>query len=1053
MHALLRSGGLTTQQVLERREESGQNAIHVRVPGRLESLVTEFSNFYYVFNSVAFLTYIAFTTWNIGILWFLMTLGAGVYKGLVVTRPNQQRVAELAKVRQQCLVLRDGAWLDVESSEIVLGDIVQVKGMGVEIPCDGLLMSGSLIVNESMLTGEPMPVAKVAVQDVESYDIRVKSNKVYAGTWVIESEDDHALVYCTDVGALTTRGQLVRMVLFPTSVHFKYVDQLPVVYGLMCVYAFILVIFKSLLIDEGSGVVKFLNILCSLIGALSPMLPVIPVAGKISVMVFDKTGTITKSGMDFTAVQPAQMACFQPRLATDGDVARLSNSMPEVLRRALTLCHTVKKLQDGRLVGNELECAMVRRMADEAERPGDEIVVRELHFDHLSMTSGVVLRRQNVLEAFVKGSPAMIKSRCKPSSLPADYDSVVMRYAKANFYTISICHKSIPELSDQEVNELPRAELEQDLIFDGLLLFQNEMKATPSPRKEGAIRSVICTGDSELTGIAIGKQCGIVTGPCFRGNVEPSVDGGTLVFTDPEKDDCPVDVQLDPQSQLALSRGAWLYLRQQPQLLAALGPRCVVFGQMKPDDKINVIKHFQSQGLIVGMAGDGGNDCGALRASHAGIALSKAEASLVAPFSSGRVERNSGQISLILAMGCGGMTVPDLIREGRACLATNLATFSYFIVQALSIYTIMSKLGRDGRPDGAMISMMTCNVVFGEWVFMLKDIGLGMVMTFYMTRSKALPFLAKVRPTATLLGFRTACTIGTQVLLNVVFFLASRELLYAQPWYDRLNPVHDINIASHMWMLRGDNYDGALTAICCTASLANVAYVNTYGGNFRRNICRNVGINVVYLLSMGLVGVLTLSTPNPLNCIFRVNCDTPNSLACGAIPIVDEVSVKPWQNHSRSLVSDIWLPSKDSKCLPPSPTLAAIPLDHPWISTGKGFSVQGCIGPNNCFSADFKWMLAALLLLQTFLHHFFMKFVLLGPVARFIRKRQHHGHGESAAQGGAFLGGGIRGASSFSAICPPKGGDRSCDPKDLEQGTQKDPRASLHSGFVMDPVL
>ena len=58
--------------------------------------------------------------------------------------------------------------------------------------------------------------------------------------------------------------------------------------------------------------------------------------------------------------------------------------------------------------------------------------------------------------------------------------------------------------------------------------------------------------------------------------------------------------------------------------------------------------------------------------------------------------------------------------------------------------------------------MMTCNVVFGEWVYMLKDIGLGMVMTFYMTRSKALPFLAKVRPTATLLGFRTVCTIGTQ---------------------------------------------------------------------------------------------------------------------------------------------------------------------------------------------------------------------------------------------------------------------------------------------------
>ena len=157
MHQVYRAGGLTTEQATQQREASGRNAIDVRVPGRFESLVTEFSNFYYVpgqkwqehtvelllgltswknccfkpmenaqftkliqvFNSVAFLTYIAFTTWNIGLLWLLMTLGAGVYKGLVVTRPNQQRVAELAKVKQRCRVLRDGTWQELDASEIV----------------------------------------------------------------------------------------------------------------------------------------------------------------------------------------------------------------------------------------------------------------------------------------------------------------------------------------------------------------------------------------------------------------------------------------------------------------------------------------------------------------------------------------------------------------------------------------------------------------------------------------------------------------------------------------------------------------------------------------------------------------------------------------------------------------------------------------------------------------------------------------------------------------------------------------------------------------------
>ena len=70
-------------------------------------------------NSSAFLTYIAFTTWNIGLMWFLMTLGAGIYRGLIITRRNQQKVAELAKVHQRCKVLRDGTWKEVDVSEIV----------------------------------------------------------------------------------------------------------------------------------------------------------------------------------------------------------------------------------------------------------------------------------------------------------------------------------------------------------------------------------------------------------------------------------------------------------------------------------------------------------------------------------------------------------------------------------------------------------------------------------------------------------------------------------------------------------------------------------------------------------------------------------------------------------------------------------------------------------------------------------------------------------------------------------------------------------------------
>ena len=202
----------------------------------------------------------------------------------------------------------------------------EVKGgVEAELPCDGLLIRGSLIVNESMLTGEPMPVAKMPVQDAEGCEVHTKSNKAFAGTRIIESRGAEelggsAILCCTEVGACTARGELVRMVLFPSSVKFKYTDQLPKVYALMCLYAGLMVMLTLFAINHGSPVVKFLNVICNLTGALSPMLPVslvmgqsvsakrlsatqgdykikclqpgrIPIAGKISTMVFDKTGT------------------------------------------------------------------------------------------------------------------------------------------------------------------------------------------------------------------------------------------------------------------------------------------------------------------------------------------------------------------------------------------------------------------------------------------------------------------------------------------------------------------------------------------------------------------------------------------------------------------------------------------------------------------------------------------------------------------------------------------------------------------------------------------
>ena len=81
-----------------------------------------------------------------------------------------------------------------------------------------------------------------------------------------------------------------------------------------------------------------------------------------------------------------------------------------------------------------------------------------------------------------------------------------------------------------------------------------------------------------------------------------------------------------------------------------------------------MIDEFVRSGVVVGMCGDGGNDCGALRTAHTGVALSEADASMVSPFTSKQKTPAS---------------VVDLLREGRGALHTSIAAYKYLIMYGL----------------------------------------------------------------------------------------------------------------------------------------------------------------------------------------------------------------------------------------------------------------------------------------------------------------------------------------------------------------------------------
>jgi cation-transporting ATPase 13A3/4/5 len=98
---------------------------------------------------------------------------------------------------------------------------------------------------------------------------------------------------------------------------------------------------------------------------------------------------------------------------------------------------------------------------------------------------------------------------------------------------------------------------------------------------------------------------------------------------------------------------------------AAIADYIRVFGRCTPNNKADIITAFVDKGHICCMAGDGGNDCGALKTAHVGVALSDAEASTVSPFTS--LDKNI-------------TSVVEVLKEGRCALASAFASYKYMIM-------------------------------------------------------------------------------------------------------------------------------------------------------------------------------------------------------------------------------------------------------------------------------------------------------------------------------------------------------------------------------------
>lgn len=900
--------GLSSDEAQLRLELVGPNFIEVKAANLFEAFAREFVSFFYIYQFIFLWAFYFYAYYQVGLVDTGVVLLSATIK-VVLRMQSERRLKRMAEQEELVSVYRDEKWIEVSSKDLVPGDVIEVVS-GAHMSCDCILLSGNAVMDESSLTGEPLPIRKFPLHiDDGHYDSMGagKMSTLFAGTIVSQVqpvvrssdslESDRVLALVKHTGTMSDKGQLVRKILFPNPISFIFNEQMRIVVFILILYAVFVMAMAAYLYHKNSVAIVFYGVF-SIAQLLSPLLPAalvigqsvaaarlrkkhiycvdpqrIMTAGKIQVFCFDKTGTLTKEGLEFYGGQEVDRDTL-----TFGPFMRELPQTGKLFQQAVASCHAVTDL-NGQLIGNPVDIEQFRASraaidpapeyldtilpAEDSGLQGKFHVVRRFEFVHARASMSVVVLDEAAgkMHVFVKGSFERIKSLSRKESVPGSYDQACASLAREGCYVLAIAYKTLDVREPERVKEFTQDELEEGCDFLGLLVFKNMLKEDTTQAigelKRGSTRTVMITGDTALTGVYIARQCGMVpeNNRVLLGECESPMDPIKWVDFDtmePIEDITPhlEEQGLDgfPTTELAVGGAAFERLCTTGEITDLLF-NIRVFARMKPMNKVECIEQHMRYAATA-MCGDGGNDCGALRAAHVGIALSDAEASIVSPFSSS----NRSIMSCV-----------ELLIQSRAGLATSFANFT-----ALICY---------GQIMSGMVKMASfyfaISLTQNLWMLIDGAVATGLMLTISL--SGPAKRLAKYRPTSRLLGPQMLTSVGGIVLINWVFSALSFVWLFQQEWF-RCNEHSAAEVDVNKWWLLGDNYEASILSFVSSYQFINNGFVVNYGYLYRARWYKNYALLVVWAFLIAFMSYILLADPNRVGCAFRLNCGTAKVL-------------------------------------------------------------------------------------------------------------------------------------------------------------------------------
>lgn len=561
-------------------------------------------------------------------------------------------------------VLRDGVRETVNVCDLVVGDVVILED-GSIVPADlRLIEEYRLMVDESSLTGESIPVEKDAEVILnEETSLADQINMAFSSSIVTYGT---ALGIVVATGMDTEVGKIARMLEeendeeTPLKKKLNYVGQrLSIVGILISIVIFIIglcygrdvvslfmtsISLAISVIPEGlpatATIVMALGVQrMAKKNALVKKLPAVETLGSASVICSDKTGTLTQNKMTVTRVLLYDELILQKESK--------HSSFPEDFMYACMLCNNAS-IQDGMMIGDPTELALLSFSNDHGycsiNVQKDHPKLFEQPFDSERKRMSVICKQEDHYVCYTKGAVESLLELCTHIMVGEKREKLT--YAQKEQIIEKCSHLSSQALrvlgfAKRTFNELPIEgdEIEFELTFLGITGMidpprDQVMEAIQKCHLAG-IKVIMITGDHKLTAVSIAKQLGI-----FK-------EGHQAMSGD--------ELQ-----------------RISDQELQEMVKNISVFARVTPADKLRIVNALKANGEVVAMTGDGVNDSPALKVADIGVAM--------------------GNIGTDVAKGAADMlllddnftTIEVAIREGRRVYRNIQKVIQYLLAGNIS---------------------------------------------------------------------------------------------------------------------------------------------------------------------------------------------------------------------------------------------------------------------------------------------------------------------------------------------------------------------------------